>query len=125
MGSGGNRVTTTWTLPALVGTGRALELVLTNRRLGPDEAVAWGLCNESVLDEELLPRSVEIAGSMADLVPDAMVSSRRLIRGAPGMTLTEALATEREEQDRLGRTPAHMEGVRAFLDKRKPDYRGL
>ncbi len=116
---------TTWTLPALVGTGRALEMVLTNRRLTPDEAVAWGLCSESVPDSELLARSVGMAAGLADLVPEALVTARRLIRQAPGLSLNQALAAERAEQDRLGRTAAHLEGVRAFLEKRKPEYRGL
>lgn len=114
---------TTWTLPALVGTGRALELVLTNRRLGPDEAVDWGLCSEAVPDDQLMPHAIELAAGLADLVPDALVTARRLIREAPGLSLSEALAAERAEQHRLGRTPAHLEGVRAFLEKRKPDYR--
>ena len=100
-------------------------MVLTNRRLTPDEAVVWGLCSESVPDDELLDRSVEIAAGLADLVPEALVTSRRLLRQAPGLSLNQALAAERAEQDRLGRTPAHLEGVRAFLEKRKPEYRGL
>lgn len=116
---------TTWTLPALIGTGRALELVLTNRRLSAGEATAWGLCSETVTDGELVSRAVEVAAGLAELVPDALVTSRRLIRQAPGLSLNQALAAEREEQHRLGRTPAHLEGVRAFLEKRRPDYQGL
>lgn len=114
---------TTWGLPAVVGVGRALEMALTNRRLNAVEAVDWGLCAEVVNDGELVARATELASTLAELVPDALVTTRRLIREAPGKPFADALRAEREEQARLGRTPAHLEGVRAFLEKRKPDYR--
>ncbi|HEX6947634.1 MAG TPA: enoyl-CoA hydratase-related protein [Acidimicrobiia bacterium] len=115
----------TWGLAATIGVGRALEMALTNRRLDAGEAVAWGLCAETVPDEELTDRALTVAASLADLVPDALVTTRRLIREAVVTPFSQALAAEREQQDRLGRSPAHMEGVRAFVEKRKPDYRGV
>jgi 2-(1,2-epoxy-1,2-dihydrophenyl)acetyl-CoA isomerase len=60
---------------------------------------------------------------MADLVPDSLVTTRRLIRDASGVSLEEALKAEQTEQGRLGRTPEHREGVMAFIEKRKPDFR--
>lgn len=115
---------TTWNLRAAVGVSRALEMTLTNRRLDAAEAVTWGLCMEAVADEELAKRAIIVAAGLADLVPDALVTTRRLVREAGARSFADALDAERAEQDRLGRTPAHMEGVRAFLEKRKPDYRG-
>ncbi|MCI0425087.1 MAG: enoyl-CoA hydratase-related protein [Actinobacteria bacterium] len=114
---------TTWWLPSMIGVGRALELALTNRRVGPDEALTLGLCTSVHPDEELLDAALTTAAALASLVPDSLVTTRRLIREAAGTGLSEALRAEQTEQGRLGRTPEHLEGVRAFLDKRKPDYR--
>ena len=58
-----------------------------------------------------------------DLPTDALVTTRRLIRQAPAMSFEDALEAEKREQGRLGATAEHQEGVRAFLEKRKPDFR--
>lgn len=114
---------TTWLLPAHVGVSKALELTFTNRRVPAEEARELGLCLEVVDDDRLVHRAVEIAASLADLVPDSLVATRRLIRGSAEAGFEGALASERAEQARLGAAPAHMEGVRAFMEKRPPDYR--
>jgi 2-(1,2-epoxy-1,2-dihydrophenyl)acetyl-CoA isomerase len=116
---------TTWILPAMVGVSRALELALTNRRLGAAEAKDWGLCMEVVADDELVDRAVAVAANLADLVPDSLVTTRRLVRDATVSTFSQALLAEQDEQARLSRTAAHLEGVRAFKEKRKPDYRSV
>jgi 2-(1,2-epoxy-1,2-dihydrophenyl)acetyl-CoA isomerase len=114
---------TTWWLPHHLGISRALELALTNRRLAAAETLDLGLCLDVVPADRLLDRSLELAGQMADLVPDSLVTTRRLIRGAASSSLDEAMKAERAEQGRLGKTPEHREGVMAFLEKRKPDFR--
>jgi 2-(1,2-epoxy-1,2-dihydrophenyl)acetyl-CoA isomerase len=115
---------TTWWLPHHLGVSRALELALTNRRVGADEARELGLCLDVVPGDQLLDRSRELARTMADLVPESLVATRRLIREAASSTLESALTAEQAEQGRLGKTPEHREGVMAFLEKRKPDFRG-
>lgn len=114
---------TTWWLPHHLGISRALELALTNRRLAAAETLDLGLCLDVVPADRLLDRSLELAAQMADLVPDSLVTTRRLIRGAASSSLDEAMKAERAEQGRLGKTPEHREGVMAFLEKRKPDFR--
>lgn len=114
---------TTWWLPQMVGVSRALDITLTNRRIDADEAVRIGLCQEAVPGAQLMTRATEIARSLADLVPDSLVTTRRLVRDAAGKTLNEALAAEQSEQGRLGKTAEHAEGVKAFLEKRRPDFR--
>lgn len=114
---------TTWWLPQMVGISRALELTMTNRRVGADEALTLGLCAEVAPDENLVERAVALASQLADLVPDSLVTTRHLIRDASGSSLDAALDAEQREQGRLGKTPEHLEGVNAFLEKRKPDYR--
>jgi 2-(1,2-epoxy-1,2-dihydrophenyl)acetyl-CoA isomerase len=116
---------TTWWLSHDVGVSRALELTMTNRRVGAEEARDLGLCVEVAPGEALLDRAKERAAQLADLVPDALVTTRRLIREASGSSFEEALSAEQMEQGRLGRTREHREGVLAFMEKRKPDFRSV
>ena len=115
---------TTWWLSHHLGVSRALEIAFTNRRVGANEARELGLCVDVVPGDQLLDRARWLAGQMADLVPDSLVATRRLIREASGISLEEALKAEQTEQGRLGKTPEHREGVMAFIEKRKPDFRG-
>lgn len=114
---------TTWWLPHHLGVSRGIELAMTNRRVGAEEARELGLVAKVSPDDEVLAAALEIADSLTDLVPDSLVAARRLIREAAGMRFEEALGAERAEQARLGVTPEHLEGVAAFLEKRPPDFR--
>lgn len=116
---------TTWLLPRLAGTSLALEMALTNRRMPAAEAHQRGLCVEVTRDDDVVTKSVEYANRLADLSTDALVTTRRLIRGAVNLDFEDALDAERLEQGRLGKTPEHREGLNAFLEKRKPDFRML
>jgi len=114
---------TTWWAPHNLGVSRALEFTLTNRRIGAQEARDLGLCIDVTAGDALLDRAYELAQGLADLVPDSLVATRRLIRDAAGIPLEAALLAEQLEQGRLGKTPEHREGVLAFIEKRKPDFR--
>lgn len=116
---------TTWWLSHHLGVSRALELAMTNRRLPAEEARQLGLCLSVVAPDDLLDRAREVAGQMADLAPAALVATRRLIRDASGSSLEEAMLAEQAEQGRLGKTPEHREGVMAFMEKRKADFRSV
>lgn len=114
---------TTWLLPHLASISVALEMALTNRRMPSTEAFERGLCAEVTPDDVLVEKAVGYAAKLADLSTDALVTTRRLIRGSATVSFTDALHAEKREQGRLGRTPQHREGVSAFLEKRKPDFR--
>ena len=114
---------TTWWLPRHLGVAKAIELAMTNRRVGSEEARDLGLVTETCPDDQVVDRAIEVATSLADLVPDSLVSTRRLIAEASARGFEESLAAERDEQARLGATPEHLEGVAAFLEKRPPDFR--
>lgn len=114
---------TTYWLPHHVGVSKAIELAMTNKRVSAEEAQQLGLCTEVTPDGEVVDRAIELAASLADMVPDSLVTTRRLIRGATSLTFNEALEAEKREQGRLGKTAEHQEGVTAFLEKRPPNFR--
>jgi 2-(1,2-epoxy-1,2-dihydrophenyl)acetyl-CoA isomerase len=113
----------TWLLPHHLGAATALEMTLTNRRMPAEETLRRGLCVAVVPDDEVVPKSVEVAAALANLPTDALTTTRRLIHGASTLTFADGLEAEKREQGRLGKTPEHREGVTAFLEKRKPDFR--
>ena len=116
---------TTYWLPQHIGVSKAIELAMTNKRVPADEAYRLGLCAEVVPDADVVAKALELAKSLADMVPDSLVTTRNLIRGATSLTFKEALQEEKREQGRLGKTAEHREGVAAFMEKRKPDYRAV
>lgn len=113
----------TWLLPHHVGVSVALEMTLTNRRMGAEEALARGLSAAVTPDADVVESAVEYAGRLADMSTDALVTTRQLISGSGRLDLAGALEAERAAQGRLGKTAEHAEGVAAFLEKRRPDFR--
>lgn len=113
----------TWLLPHHLGASLALEMALTNRRMSASEAQDRGLCAEVTPDGDVLARALEYAKKLADLPTDALITTRRLIHGSATLTFGEGLAAEKREQGRLGKTPEHREGVTAFVEKRKPNFK--
>jgi 2-(1,2-epoxy-1,2-dihydrophenyl)acetyl-CoA isomerase len=115
----------TWLLPQHVGVSLALEMALTNRRMGAEECHRRGLCVEVTSDGESVARATELAADLAEMATGALITTRRLIRESGRLTFGDALQAEKLEQGRLGKTPEHAEGVAAFLEKRKPDFRNV
>jgi enoyl-CoA hydratase len=83
-------------LPLVVGMGRAMELILTGRIIGANEARAWGLLNEVVDDGDHLVRALEIAEGLAAFPQPTMLSDRRAAIEGAGLSMDEALALEAE-----------------------------
>jgi 2-(1,2-epoxy-1,2-dihydrophenyl)acetyl-CoA isomerase len=114
----------TWFLPQLVGLGKALEMTYTADPVDASEALRLGLVNRVVAHEELLSKTMELAGRLAAGPTKAYGLTKRAITYALGATLEQALEYEAQVQDVAGATADHREGVAAFLQKRQPKYEG-
>ncbi len=112
-------------LPELIGYQRAAELVLTARWMSADEAVASGLALEKLPDERLMARALELAAAIAAQPPSAVRASKRLLKADTAARVKAARARENEEfLSRLG-SPENLEAVKAFFEKRPPDFSKL
>jgi enoyl-CoA hydratase len=111
-------------LPRLIGASRALDMMITGKLLTPDEALAIGLVNY-VYPKESFAKDVQAYASALAHGPSRAVSliKRSVVEGIE-MPLTAGLALERELQNRLFITDDAKEGLTAFVEKRKPTFKG-
>lgn len=114
----------TWFLPRLIGQARAMEMMMTGRRISAEQAEAWGLINRVVPDDQLMSEARALAQELAALPTKAIGYIKRGVNFAAASTLEEALDFEADMQELAGRTEDHKEGIAAFLEKRTPHYTG-
>jgi 2-(1,2-epoxy-1,2-dihydrophenyl)acetyl-CoA isomerase len=114
---------TSFLLPRVIGSRRTMELLLLNRALPADEALNWGLVNEVVADSELLERALEIAGQLSQGATRAFGKAKRLVANSLG-AFESHMVLESETIAAQAVTPDGKEGIRAFLEKRKPNFSG-
>ncbi|HLU26566.1 MAG TPA: enoyl-CoA hydratase-related protein [Longimicrobiales bacterium] len=111
-------------LPRLVGFGRAMRLILTGELISAEEAERIGLVDAVVPDEELVPYTRKLAEAIAAHSPVALRVAKDAVRAALSMPLDEGLRYERELFITAFSSEDRVEGVRAFLEKRAPEFRG-
>jgi enoyl-CoA hydratase len=111
-------------LPRLVGSRRALDLMLSGRRIDAQTALEYGLVNRVVSPGELEEQTHEWAKRLASGPPIAIRGILdAAVRGVDS-SLEEGLAVERENMIRVMRTEDAIEGVTAFFSKREPAFKG-
>ena len=114
----------TFMLPRLIGWGRALELSLLAERLPAEKAHDWGLVNRVFDDNEaLLQGAMELATRLAN-GPASLALIRKAYWATWHNAYEQQLDLEARLQAQSGRTRDYAEGVRAFLEKRDPDFTG-
>jgi enoyl-CoA hydratase/carnithine racemase len=108
-----------------IGERRALELSLTGRIVGAEEALAWGLVHHVVPAGELHERALAIATVVARFSPEALRRGLDYAHQTRGLPQKEALELADTMRRRMFRSADFAEGVRAFFEKREPEWPSL
>lgn len=111
-------------LTRAVGKAMAMEMILNNRTLTAEEAQRFGLVNRVVPVERYLDEALGLAAEIASRAPMAIRLAKEAILQAFETSLTDGLADERRAFYLLFATQDQKEGMAAFIEKRKPDWKG-
>jgi len=111
-------------LTKAVGKALAMDLCLTGRRLTAREALAAGLVSRVLAPEGFLEEAKKMAREIAKMSPLAVQAAKRAVRASLDSDITTGLRAERQDFYRLFDTKDQKEGMRAFIEKRSPQFKG-
>jgi len=114
----------TWTLPRLVGHARAMALSMLGDKISAEQAQSWGMIWQVVDDEQLKDEALSLAKRLATQPTKGLALIKRAIQSSWNNSFDEQLDLERDLQTLAGRTEDYREGVKAFMEKRQPDFKG-
>ncbi|MEJ2533282.1 MAG: 2-(1,2-epoxy-1,2-dihydrophenyl)acetyl-CoA isomerase PaaG [Halioglobus sp.] len=114
----------TWILPRLVGMARARGLAMLGPKVSAEQAEAWGMIWQVVDDGELMATALGLAEQMATQPTRGFAFTKQALAASAANSLDAQLELEKELMRAAGRTHDYQEGVKAFLEKRQPNYRG-
>ena len=112
----------TWLLPRLVGRAHALGLAMTGDKLPAEQAQQMGLIWRCVDDAAFADELSATAARLAEMPVKALVATRAAIDAAMHLSFADALSLEGQWQSKLSAAPDYLEGVAAFMAKRKPVF---
>ena len=113
-----------WQLPRMIGLGNTMLLQYTGDVVDAQEAFRLGMVNKITSHEELIETTMELAQRLAHGPTYTMGLIKRLVQRSLDVDFTEHMRLARPAQDIARATKDHREGVRAFLEKRTPEYKG-
>ncbi len=111
-------------LTRLLGRSRALDLMLLSKRLSPSEALAAGLVDNVCPPEELMSQVMQLAGSLAEKAPLAVRAVLRSVQAHLDHGMDTGLEVESEQSNVCASSKDAIEGFTAFMEKRKPVFKG-
>ena len=107
-----------------VGKAIAMEMILNNRTLSAQEALQYGLVNRVVPVGDYLNEALKLADEIASRAPLAVQAAKKMINGSYERFLSEGLAQEKQVFYNLFGSEDQKEGMKAFIEKRKPEWKG-
>lgn len=113
-----------WLLTRLIGPSKAKELLYTSRKISADDALALGVLNLVCEDDELESVAMTMAREIALAAPIALQCMKEIVNKAGNSDLRTSLILEADRVVRCMESNDHKEGVRAFLEKREPQFQG-
>jgi len=114
----------TWVLPRLIGARRTAELMITNRVLTAEEALAWGLVSRVVEDDRVREEADVLARTLASGPTEAYGAVKRLLLESGQNGIETQMEREAQEIATVARTEDARGAIRAFVEKKKPRFSG-
>ena len=114
----------TYFLPRLIGMQRASALTMLGDKVSAEDAVAMGMAYKCFADEEFEQATKQVAATLAQMPTKGIGLTKRLLNQSYNNTLEQQLDMEKELQVQAGASHDFNEGVTAFLEKRKPTFKG-
>jgi len=112
----------TFTLPRLVGLARALEIAAFDKTISAEKALEWGLVTKVVEDQQVVEEAMEMAGELAKISLYSFGWCKQLLTDSFDSSFETHLERERRGISNCAGHPDGREGIKAFLEKRKPDF---
>ena len=113
-----------WLLPRLIGVPRALQMMMLGEKIGAQQAADWGMIYKCVEDADLMSEAKALAVRLANGPTVALGTMRRILREGLSQDFSTTLDAEAKGQFIAGGTADAMEGIMAFQQKRKTEFKG-